>query len=871
MSEYYDQNASEVYASGSQLSNEVARLVILVATLVAERMVEERRRQYREAQRQAEARAEMLAERLRAERAAVQPVLRSVHQDRFWRDADPKRLGQAWQAASEWAAGDPYAAHTLEVLRENLRQRFGIDAPVWPIEGAELSRILTVADPAFRKTLQDARESAEARGGRASYAVIIRDLNDPTRIVWRSAQTVAAGMPVDEAAARAYERWSTSPEGAEAADRHSQYQVELIENTGNPVSAQVPASRLRGDRVGEVLAEAESWRRAVVAGTEQASDDELLYALMVEVGELSEEEDRRRTRRAEYAARLDDATLDERTRARLVGNVAAIDEGLVTLRRQQADTALRLAAHTASMNGENPQHVHDAARLRENLDQGFWETASAAEIVGAFEYVDTWQAGQAKEDAQRFLRERLADVHGLTVPQDVTPDGIGALFGGRDMPGPAARIRAQGDALRVQAQAYFEQSYDLFNRAARLQEQAETFPEGHPSRNRFTQQAETLSAEASAVGAYGLSLHDQGVWLSSREERVARAVGNGTGAQAAEQLAADFEEQWGRPLDSVPHRFADMQSAAAEPQDFAKAARTAAGPQDSVRAAVTAATVPSRRVVMSVSAYTVSAASADLQAGDVPADLAVRGEPRDAVEQLAAEYEARWGIPLDAGSRQQLADAMEYVTTSDVAPKEINVITGELVTQSDQARNNVVRAAEAVVSTQFGSASMLQRKLGVGFAEASDLMDQLEELNIVGPRDGRKAREVLVETGALPELLEQLESSARAGVGLAREEPEPAARTETSIPVQDAREESATDRDGDAGDGPEGLRYAERQEEAERALSVLGDDEAAGAVLVAAQAFPESPEAATAVPAASSRSTGVAGGAGRERKPGVEL
>jgi S-DNA-T family DNA segregation ATPase FtsK/SpoIIIE len=105
-------------------------------------------------------------------------------------------------------------------------------------------------------------------------------------------------------------------------------------------------------------------------------------------------------------------------------------------------------------------------------------------------------------------------------------------------------------------------------------------------------------------------------------------------------------------------------------------------------------------------------------------------------------------------SEKEVGRIVSYLREySWMAREPIDLREASLSEQGDQGDDDELleEAARVIVNHRHGSVSLLQRRLKVGYSRAARLMDRMEEMGIVGPADGSKPRDVLVDESFLEE------------------------------------------------------------------------------------------------------------------------
>jgi hypothetical protein len=141
---------NEAFTGGLQIA-------LTVAGRIAENHAREREQQQRDAQALSEQAARELQARLDGERSAARATFAPAERDEWWERAGAEEIGRTWEAANTWKDIDPDASRTVDVMREQLRERFGVDV-----------NELRVDPTAVREALETHRQAAAGQRATAS-------------------------------------------------------------------------------------------------------------------------------------------------------------------------------------------------------------------------------------------------------------------------------------------------------------------------------------------------------------------------------------------------------------------------------------------------------------------------------------------------------------------------------------------------------------------------------------------------------------------------------------------------------------------------------------------------------------------------------
>ncbi|MCG7524575.1 hypothetical protein MHW47_09015 [Streptomyces sp. OfavH-34-F] len=427
-----ERTTNEITGAAGDLWSEAVRVALTVAEVVAVEVSRYRQQKW-ERERREEARA-VWEDRQRAE-----PVLRAAWDEEFWQEPEPHDIGRAWQAATEWAPSDPAAAATLQHLRRQLEERYGLSPADIQVNVPDLAKALALGSPGLREEAATAREEA-ARWGETTTLYVIRDPDDPEQILHRGELRTAPGEDIEAAAARELRQWC-----ADQGHRLSGTVIETAANDGSPAGGEATA-RVTGERA-EAVIDAETRRqRRLVSGAETGSPDEVHHAIIAEMI------------RTEEAGRLLEEGSSERA----------------GLREKWKGLNVQAQAVTAEMRGEDPSHVYQGAELRARLStESWWDTAPASEVAGVWGQIDGWPPSPAKEKAFGVLKDQLFARHGLDLESGTSAETVAELLGGPESATPAATYSERAATARQEARRHYGRAFDAATDAARLKREAD--------------------------------------------------------------------------------------------------------------------------------------------------------------------------------------------------------------------------------------------------------------------------------------------------------------------------------------------------------------------------------------------------------------
>ncbi|MFG2405373.1 hypothetical protein ACGFR8_13745 [Streptomyces brevispora] len=542
----YERTTNEITGAAGDLWAEAVRVALTVAEIVAVEVSRHRQQKWQR-ERQESARA-VWEDRQRAE-----PVLRSTWDGDFWKEPTPGEIGRAWQAATEWAPSDPAAAATLQHLREQLAERFGLSPAEVQLNVPELSQALALGSPDLRGKAFEAREDAE-RWGETSALYVIRDPADPEQILHRGELRTAPGEEAEAAAARELRQWCAD-HGRKLDDGIA---IETVANDGSPAGGDSTA-QVTGGRA-ETVIEAETRRqRLLVSGAEAGSLDEVHHAVLAEIV------------RTEEAGQLLAEGSGERS----------------GLRETWKRLNVQAQAVEAEMRGEDPRHVYQGADLRSQLStEAWWGRANASEVAGVWGQVDSWPESPAKDRTAAVLKDELFARHGLDLESGTPADTVAELLGGTEAAAPAATYSEQVAKARQEARNQYGQAFDATTDAARLTRQADEL-HGQPDADisqaeRWRNEALILEGRAELHRTLGAAADREAERLTERADEQAEELDI---RPVPEGLREAYAERWGH--DPTPPSAAQLpEFAAASSPDTGAESPSAAPPPAANRPAL---------------------------------------------------------------------------------------------------------------------------------------------------------------------------------------------------------------------------------------------------------------------------------------------